>query len=292
MVLMLVLDLGVFHRKARAVGTREALAWTLVWVSLALVFGGGLWVKFGSTKGLEFLTGYVIEWSLSVDNLFVFLVIFSYFAVPAEHQHGVLFWGILAAVVLRGAFIFVGTALVQAFDWVLYVFGAFLAYTGLKLLVQKQEEMHPERNPALRWLKRLMPITHEYHGSRFVVRVDERLHATPLLVVLVVVNAVDVVFAADSIPAIFGITTDAFIVFTSNLFAVLGLRSVFFLLSGIMGKFHYLRHGLALVLAFIGVKMLVAVWVHVPVTISLAVVGALLGGSVLLSLLRPPSTQT
>ncbi|MBI2059317.1 MAG: TerC family protein [Nitrospirae bacterium] len=287
-LVLLILDLGVFHRKAHAVGFREALVWSVAWISLALLFNGWVYHGFGSEKGLEFLTGYLIELSLSVDNLFVFLVIFSYFSVPVSLQHRVLFWGILGAVVTRATFIFAGTALIQSFHAVIYVFGALLMFTGVKLLAQQEHEVHPERNPVLRLFRRWVPFVENYHGAKFVVSESGRRFATPLLAVLVVVEATDVFFAVDSIPAIFAITTDPFIVYTSNIFAILGLRSLFFLLAGMMGKFRYLRVGLALVLTFVGCKMVLQEVYKLPITISLAVVATLLAGSVAASLLRPP----
>lgn len=285
---MLALDLGVFHRKAHAVSLREALVWTLVWIGLALVFNAGVYVGFGPERALEFLTGYLIEKALSVDNLFVFLVLFSYFAVPAPLQHRVLFWGILGALVMRAVFIWAGAALIQEFHWVIYVFGAFLVFTGIKLLAHREGEIHPERNPMLRLFRRVVRSVADYRGGRFVVKEAGRWHATPLLMVLVVVEATDIVFAVDSIPAIFAITTDPFIVFTSNIFAILGLRALYFLLAGMLGRFHYLKVGLGLVLAFVGAKMLLVDVVKVPIAVSLGVVALLLMGSIVTSLLRPP----
>lgn len=284
---LLALDLGVFHRKAHEVSVREALVWTLVWVGLALAFNSGIYYWFGSERALEFLTGYVIEKALSVDNLFVFLVIFSYFAVPAVLQHRVLFWGILGALVMRALFIVLGATLLQAFHWIIYLFGGFLIITGIKLLLQRESAAHPERNIVLRVFRRLVPITRDYHGTRFYVKEDGRWLATPLLMVLVLVEATDVVFAVDSIPAIFAITKDPFIVFTSNIFAILGLRSLYFLLAGMMGRFHYLKVGLALVLAFVGTKMLLVDVYKIPILVSLCVIVMLLAGSVVISLLRP-----
>ena len=241
---ILALDLLVLHRHAHTVSLREALAWSCVWVSLALVFCLGIYFFHGGEKALEFLTGYVIEWSLSVDNLFVFLVIFSYFAVPPIYQHRVLFWGILGALVLRATFIATGSALLANFHWMIYVFGGFLIFTGIKLLCAGEEKLEPEKNPAVRIVRRFMKITAEYHGQQFFVRKDGALWATPLFLVLVVVETTDVIFAVDSIPAIFAITLDPFIVYTSNVFAILGLRALFFLLAGVMEMFHYLRVGL------------------------------------------------
>src|SRR5262245_31346625 len=256
-VLMLLLDLGIFHRSAHAVRPREALVWTLVWIALALAFDAGIYVWFGADRALEFLTGYVIEKALSVDNLFVFLVVFSYFAVPPEYQHRVLFWGVLGALVMRAIFIVVGAALLQHFHWVIYLFGGFLVFTGVKLLAGIGDEVHPERNPLLRVFRRAIPSVPDYRGPRFTVVEHGRRLATPLFAVLVVIEATDVVFAVDSIPAIFAVTGDPFIVFTSNIFAILGLRSLYFVLASAMGKFRYLNTGLGLVLAFVGAKMLI-----------------------------------
>jgi tellurite resistance protein TerC len=284
---MLALDLGVFHRREHRVGTREALVWTVVWIALSLAFNLWVYLEFGPQRGLEFFTGYVIEKALSVDNIFVFIVIFNYFAVRPEHQHRVLFWGILGALALRGIFIAAGAALLARFDWIILVFGAFLVYTGFKILRAHETEVHPEKNPVLLLFRRFVPMTSDYRGKRFFVREGGRRMATPLLLVLMVVEATDVVFAVDSIPAIFGITRDPFIVFTSNIFAILGLRALYFLLAGMMHSFRYLSTGLGLVLVFIGVKMLIHDWVEIPITVSLGVVAILLGGSVVLSLLRP-----
>lgn len=284
---MLALDLGVFHRRAHEVSVREALAWSVVWITLALVFNAGIYHWFGRERALEFFTGYLIEKALSVDNLFVFLVLFTYFAVPGALRHRVLFWGILGALVMRAVFIVAGTALIAAFHWILYVFGAFLVFTGIKLLAARDEGIEPERNPVLRLIRRVLPSVPEYHGARFVVRRAGCWYATPLLAVLVMIEATDIVFALDSIPAVFAITRDPFIVFTSNIFAVLGLRALFFLLAGMLGRFRYLKVGLGLVLAFVGTKMLVIDLVRVPVALSLVVIALLLGLSVAVSMLRP-----
>jgi len=284
---LLLLDLGVFNRKAHAPGPREALLWTALCVALALAFNGWLLWKFGSKPALEFLTGYLIEYALSVDNIFVFIVIFGYFAVPAEYQHRVLFWGILGAVALRATFIVLGAALLNSFHWVIFVFGGFLVYTGLKIAVQEETEIHPEKNPVLKFFRRMLPVTPQYHGHKFLVRVNGKRFATPLLLVLVMVEATDVVFAVDSIPAIFAVTRDPFLVFTSNIFAILGLRALYFLLRSIVDKFHYLKIGIGLVLVFVGAKMLASDFFHVPVGVSLIVIVALLGGSVAASLAFP-----
>jgi tellurite resistance protein TerC len=284
---MLALDLGVFHRKTHRVSIREAVVWSIVWTVIALIFNFWIYREYGEQAGLEFLTAYVIERSLSFDNIFVFIVIFNYFAVAAEYQHRVLFWGILGALVSRGIFIVLGTALITRFEWLIFVFGAFLVYTGFKILKEKDTEVHPEQNPVVKLFQRFVPLTPRYHGKHFFVQEAGRRVATPLMLVLVVVEATDVVFAVDSIPAVFGVTTDPFIVFTSNIFAILGLRALYFLLAGLMHKFVYLSYGLGLVLVFVGAKMLVAEWYHIPVEWSLGVVGALLAGSVVISLLRP-----
>lgn len=286
-VVMLALDLGVFHRKAHEVRVREALAWTGIWVALALVFNLGIYFWFGTERALEFLTGYVIEKALSVDNLFVFLVIFSYFSVPSQLQHRVLLWGILGALVMRAVFILAGAVLLQRFHWVMYIFGAFLLFTGVKLLVQREAEVHPERNPVLRLFRRVVPSVATYRDSHFIVREGGKWFATPLLAVLVVVEATDIVFAIDSIPAIFAVTSDPFIVFTSNIFAVLGLRALYFALAAMMGRFHYLKVGLGLVLAFVGMKMLIVDLYKIPILVSLMVVVGLLTASIVVSLLRP-----
>lgn len=286
-LVLLVLDLFVFHRKAHEVRVREAIVWTCVWIGLALLFNVGIYFWFGPERALEFLTGYLIEKALSVDNLFVFLVVFSYFSVPAALQHRVLFWGILGALVMRAVFIVLGAALIHQFHWVTYVFGAFLVLTGIKLLVQREAEVHPERNPALRLFRRLVPAVEGYRGARFFVKESGRLYATPLFMVLVVVEATDLIFAVDSIPAIFAVTTDEFIVYTSNIFAILGLRALYFALAGMLGRFHYLKVGLALVLGFVGAKMLVAGYYKIPIGLSLMAIITLLAGSVVASLLRP-----
>jgi TerC family integral membrane protein len=284
---MLAVDLGVIHRKEHRVGLREALFWSVVWTIIALLFNLWIYRAWGSKPGLEFLTGYIIERSLSFDNIFVFVVIFNYFAVPAEYQHRVLFWGIVGALFSRGLFIGMGTALLTRFEWLMLVFGAFLVYTGINILRQKETEVHPEKNPVLRLFQRFVPLTSHYHGKRFFVRREHRTLATPLMLVLVVVEATDVVFAVDSIPAVFGVTRDPFIVFTSNIFAILGLRALYFLLAGLMHKFHYLSYGLGLVLIFVGAKMLVQRWYDIPVELSLAIVLGVLTVSIVVSLLRP-----
>jgi len=286
---MLALDLGVFHREAHVVRAREALGWSVFWIALALLFNAGVARWFGPDRGLEFLAGYLIEKALSVDNIFVFLVIFSYFSVPAAYQHRILFWGILGAIVFRVIFILAGAALLQAFHWVIYLFGGLLILTGVRILRARDEHVHPERNPVLRLIRRYVPLVPTYEGQKFFMRRDGRLFATPLLLVLGVVEATDIVFAVDSIPAIFAVTSDPFIVYTSNIFAILGLRALFFLLSGVMGRFHYLKVGLGLVLAFVGTKMVASDIVEIPIGMSLGVVAVLIASSIVASLLRPAS---
>jgi tellurite resistance protein TerC len=286
-IVLLALDLGVFHRRAHVVGYREALGWSAFWVGLALAFNLLVYRWFGSERALEFLTGYLIEKALSVDNIFVFLIIFSYFAVPRALQHRVLFWGILGALIMRAVFILAGAALLQRFHWVVYGFGALLVVTGIRLLRDRGMEVHPERNPVYRLFHRFVPAVKDYRGPRFVVVEGGRRYATPLLMVVVVVEATDVVFAVDSIPAIFAITTDPFIVYTSNIFAILGLRALYFLLAGALAQFHLLKVALGLILCFVGTKMLVADIFKVPILASLAVIAALLGSAIVGSLVWP-----
>jgi tellurite resistance protein TerC len=283
---MLALDLGVFHRKAHVVSFREAGIWTAVWVALAFVFNAGVWHFMGPQKGVEFLTGYLIEKSLSVDNIFVFALIFSYFAVPAQYQHRILFWGILGALVMRAAFIAAGAALITNFHWIIYVFGAFLIITGLKMALAPDKGLEPERNPVVRLVRRLVRVTDRYDGQKFFVREGGAWAATPLFLVLVLVEATDLVFAVDSIPAIFAITTDPFIVYTSNVFAILGLRSLYFLLGGVMEKFEYLKLGLAGILVFVGGKMALVDVYKIPSAVSLAVISSILLLAIAASLFR------
>jgi tellurite resistance protein TerC len=285
-VLLLALDLGVLHRRDERVAPRTAMSWVAVWVALAAAFGGFVWWRFGTPTAVEFATGYLIELSLSVDNLFVFVLIFAALRIPARLQHRVLFWGILTALVLRGAMIVAGTALLQRFHWLIYAFGAFLLLTGARLLVNRGDEHHPERSAAFRLVRRIVPSTPTLHGSRFFVVDAGRRLATPLFLALALIELADVVFALDSVPAIFGVTLDPFIVFTSNVFAILGLRSMYFALAHVIARFEHLKVGLALVLVFIGAKMTLSWWVHLPSAVSLAVVATLLGSSVAYSLLR------
>jgi tellurite resistance protein TerC len=286
-VLMLVLDLAVFHRKPHAVRFREALLFSLMWVALAAGFAVFVYFWRGRATALEFITGYLIEESLSVDNLFVFLLIFRYFRVPSNYQHKVLFWGIIGALVMRGVFIFAGVTLIRRFHWIIYVFGVFLIYTGIQLFRQKEQEIHPEQNPVLKLFRRWVPVTPDYVNGHFIVR-QPGLYATPLLLVLIVVETTDVIFAADSIPAILAITHDPFIVYTSNVFAILGLRSLYFALAGMMEAFHFLHYGLSGILVFIGVKMLISSHFPIPTEYALLVVAAVLVISVVASLLVPP----
>jgi tellurite resistance protein TerC len=290
---VLALDLGVFHRTSHRVSLREAAVWSTIWIALSLAFGYWLSLEMGRAAGLEFLTGYLIEKALSIDNIFVFVLIFSYFKVPEEYQHRVLFWGILSALVMRGAMIGAGAYLIERFHWIMYVFGAFLAFTGVRLATREGHEVHPEKNPILRLVRRAMPVTNDYHGQRFFVRLAPAGHgsvrraATPLMVVLVLVESTDLLFALDSIPAIFAVTRDPFIVYTSNVCAILGLRSLYFLLAGIVNRFHYLQLGLSIVLIFVGLKMLATDIYHVPISLSLAIIALVLGGSVAASWLFP-----
>jgi tellurite resistance protein TerC len=269
------------------VGLREAAIWSGVWVTLAAAFNLAIYFWFGPERALEFTTGYLIEKALAVDNIFVIAVILSFFAVPAAYQHRVLYWGILGALVMRAAFVLGGSALLQQFHWAIYVLGGFLAVTGVKLLLQRTQEFNPGRNPLVRLLRRILPVTDGHRGDRFTVVEGGRRYATPLFLALLTVEAADLVFAVDSIPAIFAITSDPFIVFTSNIFAILGLRAMYFLLVGVMDRFHYLKAGLALVLVFVGVKMVAAAVVKIPVALSLGIVALILGGAVIASLLRP-----
>ena len=283
---MLVLDLGVFHRRAHTVKFREALAWSAVWIALAVIFAVVVFFWHGRTSALEFVTGYVIELSLSVDNLFVFLLIFRFFHVPPVHQHKVLFWGILGALIMRAVFIVAGVGLIQRFHWIIYVFGAFLVYSGIKLFFQEEAEIHPEKNPVLRLFRRFVPVTKDYEGNKFFVR-RAGLYATPLFVVLLVVETTDLLFAVDSIPAILAITRDAFIVYTSNVFAIMGLRSMYFALAGMMEMFRYLHYGLSLVLVFVGANMLLSHYLEIPPPVALAAVAGVLAISVIASVANP-----
>ena len=296
---MLALDLGVFHRKSHEVKMKEALVWSVVWILLALAYNLGIYIGwFGdfpaaerSQRAMEFLTGYLIEKSLSVDNIFVFLLILSYFRVPASYQHRVLFWGILGALAMRAAFIAAGITLIEKFHWMIYVFGGFLILTGIKMALQKDKEIHPERNPVLRLFRRTVPVTENFEGDRFWVRRAGKLFATPLMVVLLFIEMTDVIFAVDSIPAILAITQNAFLVYTSNVFAILGLRALYFALAGIMQLFHHLHYGLSAILVFVGIKMVVVdIFGKIPTGVSLGVIAVILALSVIASLLWPKKT--
>ncbi|MCX7911394.1 MAG: TerC family protein [Dehalococcoidales bacterium] len=283
---MLALDLGVFHRRAHAVRVKEALIWSAVWILLALFFNLGVYFLTDHEKALNFLTAYLVEKSLSVDNLFVFLLIFTYFCVPQSYQHRVLFFGILGAIIMRAIFIFAGLALITTLHWIIYIFGAFLVSTAVRLVLKKESEVKPERNPVLRVFRRFVPLTRRYHGEHFFVRGRKRWLATPLLLVLVAIESTDVVFAVDSVPAVLAITQDAFIVYTSNIFAILGLRALYFALSGVIEKFYYLNYGLAVILGFLGLKMMVSEFYKIPVVVSLGVVVTVLAVAGVCSVVR------
>jgi tellurite resistance protein TerC len=294
---LLALDLGVFHRKAHAVSIKEAAIWSAVWIALSLLFNLSLFFWLGREPALQFLAGYLIEKSLSVDNIFVFVLLFNYFRVPAQYQHRVLFWGILGALVMRGAMIGIGAALISRFEWILLIFGAFLVFTGIRLAMKQSgddEEIHPEGNILVRVVRRFLPVSREMHGERFFVRENGRLAATPLLIVLLIVESTDLLFAVDSIPAIFAVTTDPFLVYTSNVCAILGLRALYFLLAGVMDKFYYLQLGLGVILTFVGVKMLLPEVTHlllgeyyrIPIEVSLLVIALVLTTAIVASLIR------
>lgn len=289
---MLAIDLGLLHRKAHEVSVREASTWSAICVALALVFAGIVYGWQGRQPALEFLTGYVIEWSLSVDNIFVFVLVFSFFGVPRNVQHRVLFWGVLGALVMRGTLIIAGTYLISRFHWIMYVFGAFLVITGIRMAFHDNQSVHPDKNPVIKLIRRLLPVTDHYDGAKFFKKIDGRWWATPLFVVLAVVETTDLVFAVDSIPAIFAITTDPFLVYTSNVFAILGLRSLYFVLADIIDRFHLLQIGLSIVLTFVGVKMLIADLYKIPIGISLGVVFGVLALAVIASLMFPKEAET
>ncbi len=284
---MLALDLGVFHRKAHAVTVKEAAVWSAVWIALAAAFTACVFGWFGPERALEFATGYLIEKALAVDNIFVFVIIFAAFGVSPAYQHRVLFWGIVGALLMRAAFIFAGGAFMQRFHWAIYLFGALLIATGIRLLLQRNKEQHPERNPLVLLFQRVFPVAAGDHGPRFTIVRDGRRLATPLLLALLTVELTDVIFAVDSIPAIFAVTTDPFIVFTSNIFAILGLRSLYFLLAGVVSRFRYLTVGLSFILVFVGAKMVLSDVVEIPVVASLGVIAAILAVAVAASMLRP-----
>jgi tellurite resistance protein TerC len=283
-VVLLLADLFLFHREAHEISIREAALTSAFWIALGVGFSLVIWALLGGPAASQYLTGYVIEKSLSVDNVFVWAVILSYFAVPKAYQHRVLYWGVFGALVLRAIFIFAGVALLNAFEWMLFVFGAFLIFTAWRVATHDNQEIHPERNPVLKLMRRVIPVTSEYHGQHFWWKANGRRFATPLLVVLVLIEATDVVFAVDSIPAILAVTRSTFIVFTSNAFAILGLRALYFLLAGAAGKLRYLNVGLGIILAYVGVKMIVSEWYHFPTVASLLVIFVILGVTVWLSL--------
>lgn len=291
-ILLLTLDLGVIHRKSHEVKIKEALFWSAVWISLALIFNYGVYYFMGKEKALEFLTGYLIEKSLSVDNLFVFIMLFSFFDVKPIYQHKVLFWGILGALVLRAIFIFAGVALISKFHWIIYIFGGFLVYTGFKMLFHNDTKIEPDKNPLVKLFKKFFPVTETMHGDNFFVKINSKRYATPLFVVLLVVEFTDLIFAVDSIPAILAVSNDTFIIFTSNVFALLGLRALYFALAGITKYFHYLKYGLSAILVFVGIKMVIVDFYKIPIVYSLFTIVGILTLSILLSLLFPKKENT
>jgi tellurite resistance protein TerC len=286
-VVMMALDLGVFHRRSHEIKFKEAALWSALWIGLALAFAGLVAVYRGKPSALEFLTGYIIEESLSVDNLFVFLMIFSYFAVPGRYQHDVLFWGILGAMIFRAIFILAGVALIERFEFVIYIFGAILVLSGIKMGLEKEKEIRPEKNPVLKLFRKVMPVTPEYEGGNFFVRREGRTFATPLFLVLLVVETTDLIFAVDSIPAVLAITQDRFIVYTSNIFAIMGLRALYFALRGAIDLFHHLHYGLSAILVFVGLKMILSEFLHIPTLVALGVVGGVLALSIVASVIWP-----
>jgi len=290
-IAMLALDLGIINRKAHVIKMKEALLWTSFWVTLAVLFGGGVYYFYDHIKAMEFFTAYLIEYSLSIDNLFVFMLIFRYFGVPHAYEHKALFWGILLALITRAVFIFVGVALINLFGWVMYIFGAFLIYTGIKMALNKQTEVHPDKNIALKLLRKMMPVSQEFSGAKFFIVKRGIRYATPMLAVLLALETTDILFAVDSIPAVLAISKDPFIIYTSNVFAILGLRSLFFAISGLMKLFHLLHYGLAAILSFVGIKMLIEDFFHVPVTASLLVIASILAASILSSIIWPDKEE-
>ena len=290
-LVMLALDLGVFHRKSHEIKIKEALIWSAVWISLALAFNYGIYVFMGKEKAIEFLTGYVIEKSLSIDNLFVFIMLFTYFNVNTKYQHKVLFWGILGALVMRAIFIFAGVALINKFHWIIYVFGVLLVFTGIKMLFHKDEKIDPNKNPLVRLFKKFFPVTDQEHGGKFFVKMKGRTFATPLFIVLLLVEFTDLIFAVDSIPAILAITNDTFIIFTSNVFAILGLRALYFALAGITKYFYYIKYGLSAILVFVGIKMTIVDFYKVPILYSLFTIASILLISIIVSLVFPKKTD-
>lgn len=290
-IMLLCLDLGVFHRKSHEVKIKEALIWSAVWISFALIFNYGIYYFLGKEKALEFLTGYLIEKSLSIDNLFVFIMLFTFFDVKPIYQHKVLFWGILGALILRAIFIFAGVALISKFHWIIYIFGGFLVYTGIKMLFHNDEKIEPDKNPLVKLFKKFFPVTENMHGGNFFVKINAKTYATPLFVVLLVVEFTDLIFAVDSIPAILAVSNDTFIIFTSNVFAILGLRALYFALAGITKYFHYLKFGLSAILVFVGVKMVIVGFYKIPIVYSLFTILGILIISILLSLVFPKKTE-
>lgn len=283
---MLALDLGVFNRKSHEIKIKEALAWSVVWISLALIFNYIVYLYLGKVKAIEFLTGYLIEKSLSIDNIFVFIMVFSYFNIDSKYQHKVLFWGIIGALIMRAIFIFAGVALINKFHWIIYVFGAFLIFTGAKMFFHKDAKLEPDKNPLVRFFKKFFPVSDSLHGDKFFIRINSKLFATPLFVTLLLIEFTDLIFAVDSIPAILAISNDSFIIFTSNVFAILGLRALYFALEGIAKYFYYIKYGLAIILVFVGVKMLIADFYKIPILYSLFTITGVLILSVLISLLN------
>ncbi len=286
-ILLLSIDLGVFHRKSHEVKIKEALIWSAIWITLALIFNYGVYIFMGKEKALEFLTGYLIEKSLSVDNLFVFIMLFTFFNVNPKYQHKVLFWGILGALIMRAFFIFAGVALINKFHWIIYIFGAFLVFTGIKMLFHKDEKIEPDKNPLVKLFKKIFPVTENMHGSKFFVRINAKTFATPLFIVLLIVEFTDLIFAVDSIPAILAISSDTFIIFTSNVFAILGLRALYFALAGITKYFYYLKYGLSAILVFVGIKMVIVGFYKISIVYSLLTILGILIVSVILSIIIP-----
>lgn len=291
--LMLALDLGVFNKKAHKIPVKEAVIWTTVWISLAMLFSVFVLFEFGKIKALEFLTGYVIEYSLSVDNIFVFIMIFSYFAVPDKYQHKVLFWGIIGALLMRAVFIFAGVALINRFHWIVIIFGGFLVFTGIRMLFHKEAEVDPDKNVIVRFFRKFLPVSPTMHGEKMFIRIDNKTYATPLFLVLLVIESSDLIFAVDSIPAILAISKETFIVYTSNIFAILGLRSLYFAVAGIMGYFRFLKIGLAFVLTFVGTKMLLSfIHIEIPILASLGIIISILLISILTSIVIKEKKDT
>ena len=290
-LVLLTIDLAVINRKAHIIKMKEALLWTFFWITLAVAFGSGVYYFYGHGKAMEYFTAYLIEYSLSIDNLFVFMLVFRYFGVPRDYEHKALFWGILLALITRALFIFAGVAILNTFQWVMYIFGAFLIYTGIKMALNQETEVHPDKNVALKLLQIFLPVSKQFSGSRFTIVKKGIRYATPMLAVLLALETTDILFAVDSIPAVLAISKDPFIVYTSNIFAVLGLRSLFFAISGLIQLFHLLHYGLAAILTFVGVKMLIEDFFEIPVAVSLIVIASILAISILSSLIWPPKTE-